>query len=94
MGERGGAAALATVLALVGVVLLVGGIRGTWLDVWHALANTTPKSSSAAQGEQPGPREDAPPPVDNQVQVEQRAATATTSSQGATVGGSRSTRVM
>ena len=36
-GENAGAAVLALALALIGLVLIVAGIRGTYGDVWTAL---------------------------------------------------------
>lgn len=41
MGESAGAGVLALFLALLGFVLIVAGIRGTYRDVWDAVAHTS-----------------------------------------------------
>lgn len=52
MGEHTGAAVLALALALIGFVLIIAGIRGTYGDVWQAakspLARAGANAASAA----------------------------------------------
>lgn len=48
MGENAGAAGIAAVLAVIGFVLVVAGIRGTYLDVWGALTSKQPQKEDKA----------------------------------------------
>ena len=53
MGENAGAAGIAAVLAVVGFVLVVAGIRGTYTGVWQALIRANPQGKSAPGGNYP-----------------------------------------